>query len=116
MLPTRDEAEFTEENDHNPQIRKICPECKGCGKRDIKGELPDGTRTWTLTLCKGCAGKGWVEGTQKFFENDSEAMPVKVSAMGYVQCPCCGWKFSIKDKHRWTGRRHIRCGQKIMLT
>jgi hypothetical protein len=115
MLPTRDEAEFTEGNDHNPLIRKICPECKGYGKRDIKGEHPDGTRTWALTLCKACAGKGWVEGAQRFFENDAETMPAKASATGYVQCPCCGWKFSVKDKHRWTGRRHMRCGQKITL-
>jgi hypothetical protein len=116
LLPTREEAQFTDENDHNPLIRKVCPECKGYRKRDIRGELPGGTRTWTLTICKKCAGKGWVEGVQKYFENDSPAIPAKVSAMGYVQCPCCGWKFSIKDKHRWTGRRHMRCGQKITLT
>jgi hypothetical protein len=60
-----------------------------------------------------CAGKGWIEGSQKYFDNDSEAITAKVSAMGYVECPRYGRKFSIKDKHRWTGRRHMRCGQKI---
>lgn len=115
MLPTRDEAEFTEENDHNPLIRKICPECKGSGKRDIKGEYPDGRRTWTLSTCKTCDGNGWLEGSQKFFDNDSAAVRAKVSGMGYIECPCCGWKFSIKDRHRWTGRRHMRCGQKILI-
>lgn len=115
MLPTRDQAEFTEENDHNPLIRKVSPECKGYGKRDIKGELPDGTRTWTLKLCGSCRGNGWVEGSQKFFDNDAEPVAATVSATGYAQCPCCGWKFSVKDRDRWTGRRHIRCGQKINL-
>lgn len=115
MLPTRDEAEFTEENDHNPLIRKICPECKGYRKRDIKREFPDGALSWTLTSCTACDGKGWVDGSQNYFDNDSDVVPAEVSAKGYVECPCCGWKFSIHDKHRWTGRRHMRCGQKITL-
>ena len=115
MLPTRDQAEFTEENDHNPLIRKICGECKGSGKRDIKGQHPDGSRTWILKLCSACGGNGWVDGSQKYFDNDSETIVVKVSPKGYIECPCCGWRFSINDKDRWTGRRHMRCGQKITL-
>lgn len=36
-------------------------------------------------------------------------------ASGWVTCPGCGWRFSTSDAAAWTGRRHRRCGQRVML-
>ncbi|NOJ97923.1 hypothetical protein HMI51_33915 [Corallococcus coralloides] len=33
----------------------------------------------------------------------------------YVVCPFCGKAFSLADKDRWNGSRHLSCGQRLQL-
>jgi DNA-directed RNA polymerase subunit RPC12/RpoP len=38
-----------------------------------------------------------------------------VNAHGWVRCPHCGWRFTIRDKNVWDGQRHIMCGTYLTL-
>ncbi|HVF10677.1 MAG TPA: hypothetical protein VNA16_07735, partial [Abditibacteriaceae bacterium] len=58
---------------------------------------------------------GTAEELTHYFDNDAPAIDAVVDTEGWLKCPCCGWRFTIKDKNVWTGRRHKRCGQKINM-
>ncbi len=34
---------------------------------------------------------------------------------GWIECPSCGARFSLRDAARWNGDRHLTCGQKIVI-
>lgn len=34
---------------------------------------------------------------------------------GWIECPFCGIRFSMRDKARWGGERHLTCGQRISI-
>lgn len=113
--PTRCKAQFTEENNHNPYVLASCPQCRGRGKYDTFQKSSSGV-VQTLNECEACNGTGVVPEIEPFFNNDNEPVPVAANADGWIKCPNCGWRFTITDKHAWTGLRHMRCGQKLHVT
>jgi hypothetical protein len=110
--PPRAKAQFTAANDHNPLILQDCPECRGTGKRDLFSKDASGAR-WTLGACSACGGKGITGEVEPYFLNDVPEVAARPNSEGYLRCPGCGIAFTTRDPHRWTGYRHIRCGQRI---
>lgn len=95
--------EFLDANDHNPTIETDCPTCGGTG-RELAGARDS---------CPICCGSG--RRRVPFFENANKPMDANVNDKGNCKCPNCGFAFSLRDKKRWTGLRHARCGQKIKI-
>lgn len=116
--PRRSKAQFTEANDHNPLILQDCPECEGTGKRDRRYDGPNGEREWVLGQCDTCGGSGITGEVEPYFTSAaSAAEPVEATpdADGWLRCPACGIVFTTRDSYRWTGYRHLRCGQRIRV-
>jgi hypothetical protein len=109
-FPPRTRAQFTAANDHNPLILQDCPHCRGSGKRDLWSE---DARTWTLDTCADCGGTGISGEVEHYFLTDTPEATAIPDAEGWLRCPGCGIVFTTRDPHRWTGYRHLRCGQRI---
>jgi hypothetical protein len=111
--PPRAKAQFTAANDHNPLILQDCPECRGSGKRDLRSEDASGARTWTLGSCSACGGTGISGQIEHYFLADAPEATAIPDADGWLRCPGCRIVFTTRDPDRWTGYRHLRCGQRI---
>jgi hypothetical protein len=46
-------------------------------------------------------------------DNDNEPMQVTPYQPDWVKCPCCGWRFCLRDTSSWRGGRHRKCGQRL---
>src|SRR5450432_2685268 len=115
--PRRGQAKFTAANDHNPLILQDCPACRGTGKRDRR-YYEDGQRVWALGTCAACDGTGNTGEIENYFVSEASKVPAATAtpdADGWLRCPGCRIVFTTRDPHRWTGYRHIRCGQRIRL-
>jgi len=111
--PPRAKAQFTDANDHNPLILQDCPECRGTGQRNLCSEDASGARTWRLGYCSACGGTGITGQIERYFLTDAPEETAVPDADGWLRCPGCGIVFTTRDPHRWTGYRHLRCGQRI---
>jgi hypothetical protein len=108
--PRRSEAQFSDENDHNPLVLEDCPKCGGVGRFCVErpGEA-------ALGACEECGGLGTTGKVVPYYRDEEPVAEAEVDSLGWVTCPTCGWRFAVKDSAVWTGRRHKRCGQKIMM-
>jgi uncharacterized Zn-finger protein len=109
-------VEFTDANDHNPLVTEECPNCLGMGEGEqlVSIDTPNGPRqSIEWVTCSTCNGSGRGPRLVRFFDNDSPAIAIDVGPDGWLTCPGCDWRFTIRDPHAWTGRRHRRCGQRI---
>jgi hypothetical protein len=52
------------------------------------------------------------ESWSAFYEPERTAT---INAFDFVSCPFCSVRFSLHDKNRWGGNRHLTCGQKIEI-
>ena len=109
--PRRANAQFTDENDHNPIVLQDCPACHGSGKT-CEHHGPD---VIARIECPTCNGNGITGETESYFTNDAPAMDATPNAHGWIKCPNCGTSFMNTDCHAWTGLRHKKCGQKIAM-
>jgi len=48
-------------------------------------------------------------------DNDNEPLLVLPFASSWVKCPQCGWKFSLEEPTSWSGERHLKCGQRLII-
>jgi hypothetical protein len=61
--------------------------------------------------------------TGEEFRRKAEALKLRLDqerlanpdSNGWVACPHCGVRFTIRDKQRWDGERHRSCGGRISL-
>ena len=116
--PRRNKAQFTMENDHNPLILQDCAECHGTGKRDRRYDGPGSERVWALGSCDTCAGTGITGAVEPYFTSPESGRPpvmAHADSEGRLRCPACEIIFHVTDPHRWTGYRHVRCGQRIRV-
>jgi len=113
--PRRSGAQFTAENDHNPLILQDCPACHGSGKRGYRSVSESGAQIHTLKLCEDCHGSGTTGQIERYFLKELPIKDAFVDADGWLRCPECGVVFTTRDPNRWTGYRHITCGQRIIL-
>ncbi len=111
--PRRSKAQFTAANDHNPLVLQDCPTCHGTGKRDLCHDGPAGECGWVLGACSDCGGTGITYEVERYFLTESPEVVAIPDAEGWLRCAGCGIVFTTRDPHRWTGYRHIRCGQRI---
>jgi hypothetical protein len=115
----RRDVAFTDANDHNPMVLEECPRCSGSGRMGVYdyGVLPDGTpvNTHSRVECDVCSGTGTTGERVPYFDNDSPITESAPDQDGWLTCPGCGWRFTIRDRSVWSGRRHGRCGQRIRL-
>ena len=112
--PRRSRAVFTDENDHNPLVLQDCPTCDGSGKASeywSEGEISVHSRI----ICPTCHGTGITGEIEPFFAIDTPEASVATGVDGWITCPNCRWRFTTVDPNAWTGRRHMRCGQKIKV-
>ena len=110
--PSRSSARFDEDPDHNPLVLENCPRCHGRGTVCHRV----GPDTEALDQCPDCAGSGTNDQVVRYFTNDAEPMNVSTYQEGWVRCLCCGWRFALYDQNAWTGKRHIRCGQRLVVS
>ena len=110
--PRRSQARFTDENDHNPLVLQDCRECHGTGH---VGEswVEDGRPVEADVLCTACGGSGVTGQVEPYFHHDLPEVEAHADAEGWLTCPNCNWRFTTRDRHAWTGRRHLRCGLRI---
>lgn len=108
-------AYFNADNDHNPLVPAKCPKCGGAGRWGAT-ELWGGRPTEVCGNCDACGGSGEADGLVPLFDNDAPAIEATLRPDGWIKCPGCGKSFSTADPYRWTGLRHVTCGQKIALT
>ena len=47
--------------------------------------------------------------------NNNPRQRVRPYREGWVQCPCCGWKFALWDTSYWDGEKHRKCGQRLVI-
>jgi hypothetical protein len=104
-----DRTLFTDENDHNPIVQKICHICNGRSRR-----FSEKNGVHSDFQCHHCRGVGSVNEPSKLFEDDTPPVELKVGPEGWLKCPNCERRFNTRDKQRWTGWRH-KCGQRIKI-
>jgi hypothetical protein len=114
--PRRREAQFSEANAHNPLILQDCPACCGTGKRDHHTKLPGGGSMWELGICADCGGAGTTGEVEPYFLTEMPEATAMSDADGWLRCPGCGIVFTTRDPRRWTGYRHMSCGQRIRIS
>jgi hypothetical protein len=112
--PRRNKAQFLDEDDHNPFILADCPDCYGSGRSCVSKTDGD-TRTVSLTGCSACDSTGTTGEVVRYFADDLAEVIVKVDNDGWLSCPNCTRRYTIRDTNVWTGRRHKTCGQKIKI-
>lgn len=112
-FPRRAAARFADEDDHNPMVLQDCAVCRGTGRIDRNSPASEGGAVYVMEDCRNCGGMGTTGEIGRFFAADGPEMVVETGPDGWLLCPKCGVRFSLRDPHRWTGRRHLRCGQKI---
>lgn len=132
---TREKAEFTDANDHNPTILQTCPKCGGAGKVSAwetveegtqlqlppmvlstsyhPGDSPDESLIHYLAVCSTCCGLKTTGHSVPYFDNNAEPLEAVLRSSGRTLCPFCKKNFNTKNACEWTGRRHISCGQKL---
>jgi hypothetical protein len=101
---------FTDENNHNPLVLEDCPECHGRGH-----VCHEAAGIAATSACPHCEGLGTTLELVPCFANDSPEQEGVLDEHDFLTCPCCGRRFSTRDRHSWTGRRHFGCGQLIRL-
>lgn len=109
--PRRAAAKFTYEDDHNPLVLQDCSHCHGTGDICIHGN-----GVHELILCKECGGEGITGEIELYFRNNGPPVEVSPNDAGWVKCPSCGWRFLFSDAYAWTGYRHRKCGQRIVIS
>lgn len=112
--PRRSAATFTNENDHNPRVLQDCEQCHGSGNH-CREHIVDGSHECALEICRDCHGTGVTGKVEPYFLEDRPEVSACADAKGWMTCPSCDWRFALKDKNAWTGRRHMQCGQKIRI-
>lgn len=109
-----DHTLFTDENDHNPRLARVCPKCGGKPIIIVDYTGPDGRHVHGDGVCSRCRGLGVIDEPGEWFSNGANECVVRPNPYHYLQCPGCGRQFSHYDPNVWTGKRHT-CGQKIRL-
>jgi hypothetical protein len=108
--PRRAAADLRSAPDHNPLVLEDCPTCHGSGHTC---EIEPGAAR--LLECPECHGDGTTYTIVPRFTNANPAVAVPVEDDGWVTCAHCGNRFAPTDKDRWTGLRHVSCGQRLLL-
>jgi hypothetical protein len=103
---------YTDENDHNPLVLEKCPDCRGTGKNCYFVETE---MTYYTDVCSTCDGDCYTGELVRQFDNDAKPLEASLNSHGWVTCPGCGTRFTVTNKRSWSGRRHLKCGQKIIL-
>ncbi len=110
--PRRAAATFTVENDHNPLVLEDCGACRGTGTQ-CRQETGGGADAYALGGCVACGGAGVTGQVEPYFSGELPETIAHADPDRWVTCPCCDVRFKTSDPAAWTGRRHLRCGQKI---
>ena len=93
-----------------------CPECRGTGKSCTRSITRKGI-CYTLRVCVSCGRTGVTGRLVRCFDNDSPAVELVANENGFVTCPTDGCRrFTITDPDAWTGLRHKKCGQKLIVS
>ena len=96
--------------EHNPLVLEDCVTCHGSGD----GCVEEGGKA-VLAECRDCSGTGVTDALVPYFTNDAPPCFVSPGGDSWVTCPCCRFRFSPRDKRVWSGLRHFRCGQRLLL-
>jgi hypothetical protein len=57
----------------------------------------------------------WLRKETEWVARDNESMSALEYIENWIKCPFCSIRFSLLDRHRWGGGRHLTCGQKISV-
>ena len=109
--PRRSAAHVAAHPEHNPEVLEDCPRCGGRGK--VCDETQPGIAI--LEECADCRGAGTTYRLVRYFTNDLPSESAQLDSSGWLTCPACRYRFSTADHRAWTGLRHMRCGQRIVI-
>ena len=107
----RSSVHLADDPEHNPEVLEDCARCRGRGQACTSSKDDE----YALEECPDCKGSGTTYRVVRYFENDRPAQSAELDAKGWITCPGCGRRFSSGDHGVWTGLRHRRCGQRIIL-
>lgn len=109
-LPTA--VKPAEHPEHNPTVAAPCSKCNGRGKWSEYHGL-----VHQLHGCKACDGTGFdIFTPSQLFKNDAPPLHAQLDEHGWVTCPGCSRRFATYDEAIWTGLRHVKCGQRMLLS
>jgi len=108
--PRRRDADPRSAPDHNPLVLEDCPTCRGSGTK-----CEGGPGFAALLECPDCHGDGTTYALVPRFTNDNPPVAAAVGDDGWATCPNCDLRFAPTDQDRWTGLRHVTCGQRLLL-
>ena len=69
-----------------------------------------------IALFEACGRLAWLSKETAWPARDKPPAAVVEYAPHHVTCPFCGIRFSLLDKERASGGRHLTCGQRIIVT
>lgn len=58
--------------------------------------------------------EAWLKTETAWPARHCDPVPLNEFGSGWLRCPFCRIRFSILDKFRWGGGRHLTCGQRII--
>ena len=60
--------------------------------------------------CLLCVGTGTTASVERYFGSDAFDARAATSSNGWIDCPWCHRRFSLRDGAVWSGLRHLKCG------
>jgi hypothetical protein len=57
----------------------------------------------------------WLKKEVEWVARDNKPIPTSPYIQSWIKCPFCSVRFSMLDKDRWGGGRHLTCGQRISV-
>jgi hypothetical protein len=74
-------------------------------------EAKPGIFGFSIDLVQGAAliHRLWLKLTKEKY-----VLTANVDSDGWMRCPSCGFRFTIRDKNAWDGQRHKRCGTYLL--
>ena len=103
-----DHSLFTDDNDHNPLLAKVCPKCGGKPIIIVEHTTPDGRHIHGDGVCDRCRGLGVIDEPGEWFSNGADECVVRPNVNEFLQCPGCGKRFSHRDPNVDWKTAHLR--------
>lgn len=69
-----------------------------------------------IVECSLCDGSGVAGEPAPYSADGSGPARPALEADGWVTCPWCDRRFSLKDGAVWSGLRHVKCGGRLLPT
>lgn len=106
-------VEFLRRADGSYGYRELDPDGLGGWRcRDQNGSRFDDLDT---ARAEAAGRIAWLRRETAWPARDLAPVAVEQRSVGLLRCAYCGISFSLDDRDRWGGGRHLRCGQRLIV-